>query len=36
MNANREVVRLENISKSPIVSFFTESLDGLVTIRSSG
>ena len=33
MKINREVIRLESISKSPILSFFSESLNGLTTIR---
>jgi len=33
-NINREVTRLEGISKSPIVSFFSESLGGLISIRT--
>ncbi len=35
-NINREVTRLESISKSPIVSFFSESLGGLISIRTYG
>ena len=34
MKANREVTRLESITKSPIVSFFTECLSGLPVIRA--
>ena len=34
MKVNREVVRLESISKSPIVSFFSESVNGLTSIRA--
>lgn len=34
MKVNREVTRLENISKSPVVSFFSESLNGLTYIRA--
>ncbi len=34
MIANREVYRLEGITKSPVLSYFTESLNGLPTIRS--
>jgi len=34
MSLNREVTRLESISKSPIVSFFSESLSGLTSIRT--
>jgi len=33
-NMNREITRLESISKSPIVSFFSESLGGLISIRT--
>jgi len=33
-NLNREITRLESISKSPVVSFFTESLGGLISIRT--
>ena len=36
MHANRELYRLESISKSPILSFFGESLLGLPTIRAFG
>jgi len=36
MKCNREIVRLESISKSPIVSFFTETLGGLSIIRAFG
>lgn len=35
MNAQREVIRLEAVSRSPIISFFTESLSGLPTIRAT-
>ena len=31
---NREAVRLRSISKSPIVSFFSESLNGITSIRA--
>ena len=34
MKVNREAVRLGSISKSPIISFFSESLDGLTSIRA--
>jgi ATP-binding cassette subfamily C (CFTR/MRP) protein 2 len=34
MNANRELVRLERISKSPLASFFQETLGGLPSIRA--
>ena len=34
MKINREAVRMESISKSPIVNFYSESLNGLSTIRS--
>lgn len=34
MNANREIVRLKIITRSPIVAFFTESMQGLPSIRS--
>lgn len=34
MMAQREVVRLETISRSPIVQFFGESLQGLPSIRT--
>jgi len=34
MRVNREVTRLEGISKSPIVSYFSESLAGLTSIRA--
>jgi len=33
-NINREVTRLESVTKSPIVSFFSESLGGLISIRT--
>lgn len=36
ITAYREVVRLEAVSRSPIVSFFTESLNGLTSIRAYG
>jgi len=36
MHANRELYRLESISKSPILSFFGESLAGLAVIRAFG
>lgn len=34
MKAQREIIRLESISKSPIISFFTESISGLSVIRA--
>lgn len=34
MTVNREAVRLESISKSPIVSYFSESLNGLTSVRA--
>ena len=36
MNPNRELVRLDGITKSPIISCFTEILNGVATIRSYG
>ena len=36
MRCNTELIRLEAVSKSPIVSFYTETLGGLPTIRSFG
>ena len=36
MKSQRELVRLENISNSPIVSGFSESIAGLPTLRSLG
>ena len=33
-NAYREITRLESITKSPIISFFKESLNGLTSIRA--
>lgn len=34
MTAQREVVRLETVSRSPIISYYAESLSGLSTIRA--
>jgi len=34
MKASRELHRLELISKSPILSYFTETLSGLPIIRA--
>ena len=34
MSASRELFRLEAISKSPILSYFSESIMGLTTIRA--
>lgn len=34
MNAQRELVRLETISRSPIIHFFAEVLEGLPSIRA--
>lgn len=34
MNANREIIRLESISKSPVVVCFSETLSGLHSIRA--
>ena len=36
LKTSREVKRLDAISRSPILSHFTESFDGLVTIRAFG
>ena len=36
MKPQRELVRLESISKSPIISCFTEILNGVATIRAYG
>jgi ABC-type multidrug transport system fused ATPase/permease subunit len=36
MKPNRELVRLEGITKSPIISCFSEILNGVATIRSYG
>ncbi|CAD8052568.1 unnamed protein product [Paramecium sonneborni] len=36
MAANRELYRLESISKSPILSFFSETVNGLNIIRAFG
>ncbi|KAL4454971.1 hypothetical protein ABPG74_006353 [Tetrahymena malaccensis] len=34
MNSQREVVRLETLTRSPIISFFNETLNGLSSIRA--
>ena len=34
LESNREFVRLERVSKSPVISFFTETLQGLSQIRA--
>ena len=34
MKASRELYRLESISKSPILSYFTESIMGITVIRA--
>ncbi|KAL4503360.1 hypothetical protein ABPG72_000966 [Tetrahymena utriculariae] len=34
MNSQREVVRLETLTRSPIISFFNEALNGLSSIRA--
>lgn len=34
IKANRELTRLESISKTPVVSFFGETLNGLHSIRA--
>ncbi|EAS00380.2 ABC transporter C family protein (macronuclear) [Tetrahymena thermophila SB210] len=34
MNSQREVVRLETLTRSPIISYFTEALNGLSSIRA--
>ena len=36
MKPNRELVRLEGITKSPVVSCFSEILNGVATIRAYG
>ena len=36
MKPNRELVRLDGITKSPIISCFSEILSGVATIRSYG
>ena len=36
MKSNRALVRLEGISKSPIISCFSEILSGVATIRAYG
>ena len=36
LKTSREVKRLEAISRSPVLSHFTESFDGLVSIRAFG
>ena len=36
MKPNRELVRLQGITKSPIISCFTEILNGVSTIRAYG
>jgi hypothetical protein len=35
-NASRELKRLDNISRSPVIATFGETLSGLVTIRACG
>lgn len=34
ITANRELVRLEGITKSPVVSYFGETLNGLHSVRA--
>ena len=34
MTCNRELYRLESISKSPILSYFSETVNGITTIRA--
>lgn len=34
ITANRELVRLEGITKSPVVSYFSETLNGLHSVRA--
>ena len=36
MKPNRELVRLEGITKSPVISCFSEILNGVATIRAYG
>lgn len=36
MKPNKELVRLEGITKSPVISCFTEILNGVATIRAYG
>lgn len=34
MKTNKELVRLQGITKSPVISSFTEILNGVATIRA--
>ena len=36
LNAGREIQRLQSVSKSPMLTFIAESVDGLVQLRSFG